>query len=301
MVERFEPKVLLVVYDPRIQSFDYRRLSQVLGWNQVESLIEALVEDINAASYGICNYRVAERLQIDAFPIKEDGFRYSADSYLDAWHGKGSFHSPDWADYNHILEEVGGIDKINRGRIDELWLFAFPYGGFYESRMVGPGSFWCNAPPLKGRSKLANPFVMMGFNYERGVGEMLESYCHRVESIMAHAYRDHRGSANIWERFTRIDKTHTGHAEVGTVHFAPNSRRDYDWGNLSPVPSRCDTWLKFPDLMGRPRIVDCRDWGNGDARKHHLWWLKHIPHASGSTSGLSNNWWTYIVEPNRAN
>jgi hypothetical protein len=39
---------------------------------------------------------------------------------------------------------------VARGEIDEIWLFGGPYFGFYESRMAGPGAFWCNAPPLPG-------------------------------------------------------------------------------------------------------------------------------------------------------
>jgi hypothetical protein len=33
-------------------------------------------------------------------------------------------------------------------------------------------------------------------------------------------------------------------------------------------------------------------------RGHHLWWLKHLPHAEGQTYGVSNNWWQYVVNPN---
>jgi hypothetical protein len=55
------------------------------------------------------------------------------------------------------------------------------------------------------------------------------------------------------------------------MHFAPNSARDYDWGNRRPVLSRADGWLDFPNLTGRARTMTCADWGNGDMRLHHLW------------------------------
>ena len=139
----------------------------------------------------------------------------------------------------------------------------------------------------------------MGFNYERGVGEMLEDLGHRAESILSHVFRHTRGDANLWERFTRYDKTHPGRAECGNVHFAPNSVRDYDWGNRRPVSSRCDTWLNFPDLNGPARTVDCRDWGNGDIRRHHHWWFQRFPHVAGAANGLSHNWWEYVIDPNR--
>jgi hypothetical protein len=164
--------------------------------------------------------------------------------------------------------------------------------------MAGPGAFWCNAPPLTNVGRCERRFVIMGFNYERGPGEMLENLGHRAESIMSHVYRTKRGGANLWERFTRYDVTHPGQAECGTVHFAPNSERDYDWGNGRTVPSTCDNWLNFPRLDGPPRRVNCQEWGSGDIRQHHLWWLGHLPHVTGKTGGIANNWWQYVIDPN---
>jgi hypothetical protein len=46
------------------------------------------------------------------------------------------------------------------------------------------------------------------------------------------------------------------------------------------------------------RIMTRADWGNGDMRGHHLWWLSHLPKAEGETDGVANNWWTYVVDPN---
>jgi len=138
----------------------------------------------------------------------------------------------------------------------------------------------------------------MGFNYERGEGEMLESFSHRAESIVQQVYRNRLGEANLWERFTRVEKTNPGKSEVGTVHYAPNSQRAYDWGNHTLVNSFCENWLKYPDLSGDPIQVNCDNWGGGDIRLHHLWWLRHIPHASGLNGGIANNWWKYVVDVN---
>ena len=165
--------------------------------------------------------------------------------------------------------------------------------------MAGPGAFWCNAPPLKGTEHASRRFVIMGFNYERGVGEMLEDLGHRAESMLNKVFADQRGEANLWERFCRYDKTHPGRAEVGNVHFAPNSLKDYDWGNPRFVPSRCDLWINFPDLSGEPEQVNCQAWGNGDIRKHHRWWFERFPHIVGQSNGISWNWWEYVIDPNR--
>jgi hypothetical protein len=100
---------------------------------------------------------------------------------------------------------------------------------------------------------------------------------------------------NPWKRFTLYDKVAPGRAEVGSVHYAPNSDRDYDWGNPRVVLSRCDDWLHYPDLSDEPHQVTCSDWGGGDIRLHHIWWLSHIPKVPGTTAGISNNWWNYFI------
>ena len=107
------------------------------------------------------------------------------------------------------------------------------------------------------------------------------------------------GVENLWERFTRYDQRNPGQAEVGNIHFAPNSVRDYDWGNRRAVASACDNWYDFPTLPGRTRMVDCSEWGNGDIRLHHIWWYRHLPHVDGETHGVLNNWWAYVIDPNR--
>jgi hypothetical protein len=216
-------------------------------------------------------------------------------------------------DYHALLREFAVVERVNAGEVDEVWLFGFPYAGYYESTMAGPGAVWCNSPPLElpagasGRGAGAGQggppcrrrFVVMGFNYEREVGCMLEDLGHRAESMLAEVYRGRAGEANLWERFTRYDLIAPGQASAGNMHFAPNSNRDYDWGNRRPVLSDCDDWLRFPDLRGARRLVDCRDWGNGDMRLHHLWWFARTPHAPGTTDGVSNNWWSYIGDPNQ--
>ena len=42
-----------------------------------------------------------------------------------------------------------------------------------------------------------------------------------------------------------------------------------------------------------------KNWGGGDMRAHHLWWYEHIPNTTGETDGISNNWWEYMVDPNK--
>jgi hypothetical protein len=291
-------KVLNIIYNPRVPSEQNRTLREVMGWNDPDQLIAGHMADLKQVSHGYANFVTAERVEVDRIPVKADGFVYSADELLKDLRANTGFHSPDDVDYHRILADFDVINKINSGAIDEVWLHAFPYGGFYESRMAGPGAFFCNAPPLDGTDQANRKFIVMGYNYQRGLGEMLEDMGHRAESIMRQVFRNKQGDANLFERFGRYDKLAPGRAEVGIVHFAPNSLRDYDWGNMTKVPSAWYTWNNFPNLAGAPVIVDAGVWGGGEIRAHHVWWCQLLPHITGGANGVAYNWWKYIIDPN---
>ncbi len=292
-------RVLSIVHNPRIPLAGGRPLSSALGWNDPTVLAERYAADVRDCSYGLVDYQVVDRIEVDGFPVKADGFAYTPDAYWSNWQRRGGWHKPDGVDYLRLVQEFDLIARIDGGAIDEVWLFGGPYFGYYESIMGGPGAISCNAPPLRGTEHARRRFVIMGFNYERGVGEMLEDLGHRSEDILRHVYRSTQGDANLWERFTRHEHTHPGRAECGNVHFAPNSVRDYDWGNSRPVVSRSRSWLKFPDLDATARRETCAEWGNGDIRLHHLWWFRHFPHVDGGADGVSWNWWEPVADPDR--
>ena len=288
-------KISLIIHAPRVAD---RRMPKAFGWNDPDRLAAEFIDDMQEASYGIAHFDLVKRVEVEEFPVKADGYQYEADQYEQLWHRRGEFHQPDLVDYGRLVDQFEIAQKVNAGTIDEVWLMAFPYAGYYESTMGGPGAFWCNSPPLELTAQTERRFVIMGFNYERGVGEMMEAYGHRAESIMAKVFEGITGSDNLWERFTRYDRDFPGAAEVGNMHFAPNSELDYDWGNRRYVSSACDDWYDFPDLTGTRREVNSDAWGRGDIRLHHAWWFRHLPHAEGTTNGVLNNWWEFVLDPN---
>jgi hypothetical protein len=271
------------------------------GFNDPQALARGYIDDLRWASGDYVQYEVVETLTVDAMPLKADGFQYSADEWLRCWQARGGWHEPDLVDYPALLRPLGAAERVARGEIDEVWLFSPPYSGFWESTMVGRGAYWCNSPPVEGLD-CARRFVVMGFNFERGVGEMLEDFGHRVESILSRVYGPGRAEGgarrHAWDAFTAYEAVAPGEAGCGNVHFAPNSVRDYDWGNPTPVWSACDDWLQYPRRSGQRRLVDCREWGGGDIRAHHRWWLAHLPRAAGWHDGHLANWWTYAVDVN---
>ena len=81
----------------------------------------------------------------------------------------------------------------------------------------------------------------------------------------------------------------------GAAHYAPNSLRDYDWGNQTAVPSACDDYFNYPTLPGTYLPTSCTAW-SCDGYAHKTWWLSHLPHSPGTSSGTQNNWWKYVAD-----
>jgi hypothetical protein len=309
-------RVLLVIYDPVVDSAG-TSLSRKMGWNRVDTLVNDFIADILALSAGLARYQIVQRVELAEFPALTDGYRYDPASYAAVINKTAAPHKPDMVNYQAILTGLNVLPRIAAREIDEVWVFNFPYGGFYESIMGGAGAFWCNANPLTGTAGCSRKFVVMGFNYERGVGEMLEAFSHRAESLVAQAfhcqdfvtwaYRPNRSPAtvsadlNLFEKFLCFDQIAPGKSGVGSIHYSPNSVRDYDWNNPRPVMSACYDWNNFPHFQGDLREVGPGEWGNGDLRAHHEWWLKHLPRVAGRTEGVANNWWQYIMDPNLVN
>jgi hypothetical protein len=296
------PKTLVIVYDPVVDPKRGKKLSQFMNWNRVEDLATGFMSDILQISGGVARYQIIQRIDVDGFPAKADGYQYDAQTYLNVIRGVTPPYMPQEANYHAILERFNILPLVARNEIDEVWIFNFPHAGFYESIMGGPGAFWCNAPPLKNTEAAKRRFVMMGFSYERGVGEMLENMGHRAESILEKTFEHLSGEENLWRRFIRHQETAPGRAAVGNIHFAPNSQKDYDWNNPNSVLSECDDWLyNFPNFRGVVRTVTSAEWGRGDIREHHKWWFRHIPKVPGRRNGILNNWWQYIMDPNYVN
>ena len=307
-------RVLLVIYDPVMNTSTGEKLSQLMQWQRPDDLANAFIQDIQETSGGMARYQIVQRVELNEFPVLADGFRYDAASYLKVQNRVTPPHSPTDVDFQPILTGLNILPRVTRQEIDEVWIFNFPYAGFPESAMGGAGAFWCNNNPLPSTSSCPRRFIVMGFSYERGVGEMLESFGHRSESMISRvfnsqdfvvwAYQSSRvpptmnPNPNLFQQFASFDQIAPGKSGVGTIHYAPNSDRDYDWNNPQLVPSNCYGWYTFPNFANDIRQVNASEWGNGDIRAHHKWWLKHLPKTAGRTNGVANNWWQYIMDAN---
>ena len=201
------PKVLAVTYDPIVKSEGGKRLHEACRWNDPRKLAERYISDIEEASGGLVKYRIAKWIDCDEYPLKLDGFRYTEESYFACRKGTQKWHQPDACDYRVMIKTCKMAELVDSGEVDEVWMFGDPYFGWFESCMAGPGTFWINGTPLLD-VKCKRAFAIMGFNYERGPGEMLEDLGHRAESTMERVFGGWKAgeASNDWERFTLYER-----------------------------------------------------------------------------------------------
>lgn len=207
-------------------------------WRHVNAMVEEFTEGMIQASQKILVYQTIRILDVPLYPVFTDGRQYNDVTWKQAMQNSqaalrdahGNFLL---ADYQRIIDDYEVITAIQGNFIDEVWMFGGPYFGFYESRMAGQKAFWCNAPGIEQNSRR---FVMMGFNYERGTREMMHSFAHRAESILA----VHFGSQQFLQQLYNHQPTPTPKNEFeqwllehGTVHRTPGGvdygQDEYAW------------------------------------------------------------------------
>jgi len=279
------------------------RLTDVFKWNDPRKLTEDFIADMKKATDGYIRYKVAKWKDVDTFQTKIDGFTYTAKGYLKCWlDGKKEFHKPDRADFPLSFKNHKVIQMIDSGEVDEIWFIGAPYFGYNESQMAGPGAFYINGK-VYGKVKSKHAFVIMGFNYERGVAEMLHSNCHRVESTMTRIYGGRWRADELttnWARFAANASQSNGVSAIGNCHRPANAEKGYDYANKRFVMSSAADWLNYPNLTGKKKKVNRETWGGPDYhRKYMNWWYNHFPRAKGwNKDGRLNNWWKYVYKFN---
>jgi hypothetical protein len=301
-------RVIAVNYDPVLQEIGGLRLSRHLKWNDPRPFTTNLMRYLREASGGFADYRLVGFIDVNAFPQKRDGFRYTEASYLEMWKDRKKAHQPDGASYKSVFDENNLVARIRNENIDEIWIWGAPYFGFDEYAMKIPVDHvfyptdnpWFYRPydiPDCGRT-----IWVMGFNYEVGEDNALHSFGHRCEGIIAltvgHGiWKDEAGETNAWSRFTRQASKYPHDAHVGNVHGGPNAKTGYDYGQTNAVLSAADDWFNYPNLTGEKKLVNRDNWGGPQWHLNYMrWWLNHLPKARGASDGFYNNWWRYVVD-----
>jgi hypothetical protein len=290
-------RVLVLNFDPVLEARDDLPLHAALGWRAPRQLAAKFMREVATASHGRVQYHIVEWQDLDAFPVKLDGFTYTDSTWLACWADRATCYQPDGSDYPRLLAEHGVPARIDRGEIDELWIFGAPYLGFWESAMAGPDAFEINGGVYDSVA-VSKRFAIMGFSYERGVAEMLHNLCHRTEATMTHLHGGWRADelVNSWARFAANAHQSNGVAAVGTCHYPPNGEKDYDYANPRTVSSTADDYLDYPELGGSAMPVSRETWGGPEYHLNYMrWWFTRLPHAPGrAPDGTLNDWWRYV-------
>lgn len=325
--ETIKVKVAVVYENPRLSQYNNKRLHECFRtpsvkqriWNDPVALSADYERTMEEVSGNVIDYEVVKEIDADRFftYLKNDPLKRHLTADEVAW----LLAEEDWKtlkeistsyDYNAMVKYYGFDKMRDNGEIHEVWVWTFPYGGMWESHMMGKDAFWINSNPN------ANPsctelLSIMGLNYERDLACAMESYGHRFESTMMQVFgwwnydnKTDKSELTMWERYTgyikNYDKFDSGKSNIGNIHFPPNGQSDYDWKNETKVLSYADEWFDYPNVKEKKaRLMDCSEW-NCDHLGYMKWWFSHIPHFKGvdPKDKKLNNWWYYVVDYNNA-
>lgn len=337
-----EPLVIKVacIYDSPVLR-DGKRLHQIYHWREPQSHAHQICDSLNKATHGAVKFEIVEEHWIEqcftyytrtSTSTQKDYVTYEDFmECFDAGNNDGPGRNTSCAfDYVGLMNHYNLGQKRDAGEIHEVWFCSHPATCCNESRMIGKGAFWCNSSGI-GTSQGApceDLAIVMWYNYERGIDCALESFGHRVESIMHRVYDQPVFQAHTWEHVKSLEtakswekyyahqglwkKFEPGYAQVGLVHFPPNGTYDYDFYNTTYINSYADEWFDYPYIScdhRNARSMNVREWSYNDSSKAHVGWmmyfLSHLPHFKGLNTVDKNdlhlnNWWHYVVNYNEA-
>ena len=299
-------KVYLLVIDPVMN--DGRLLHQYMGWQSPYDLTQGIINTFLSATSSHMAFTVVATTESHRWPLLLDGFRYDQSTFVAAYQSRTP-HQPEASDYGEFLSDPAFdiCGKLNRGEIDELWVYAAPWFLSNESKLMGPGAFWYNSSPWPLNYGCNRLLPIMYYNYERGVPEAAETFGHRTESTMEQVYggSSQNSVSTAWNRFILVKALSPSfsYSGCGNVHYPANGVRDYDWGNTGTALSNCDDFKNYPNLSSPLAVaqpVTCSVW-NCNNLSYFAYWYGHIPSFVGCAGDSRlNDWWVYIGDPNQA-
>ncbi len=315
-------KVALIIIDPQIPAAGGQRFSEkfwsFLGGPMV--LAQQTRDSMYSISGGTVDYQFTEIHHEPNLMTRFGGTTLTVDSMYRL------FLEPGQTTLHHVAEELGQSEfmyndllnkydicnKSNNHQVDEVWVWAMPFIGMWESNMTGTGAFWINGAVVTGNS-CTDLLPIMGFNYERYAGCALHNFSHRIETTLYKLFNTSvryvasdppyptGAPGNPLQTFMNYDQLEPGNAHVGNSHFPPNGVDNYDYDNLTFVPTHAPNWKRYPYLFDQTEPINCSAWGcEGDCGLNFMsWWMRHIPHfRCQDKNGILNNWWPYIIDYN---
>ena len=273
--------VFLLIFNPVFESNGGVKLTTLRNWQDPDILTTSLTPILKRSSHDFVTYTIVERQEIDGWPTLSDGFVYTDDTYLQCLNNTSTCHQPDIISYQQLFTDYNICAK----NVDEVWLWGGPYFGYWEYNPVT----YCDKTQF-----------VMGFSYERQVGEALHNFGHRMEFVNIQRINAgvawEQDEATEWNKFSKI----AGHC--GNIHWPPGTLGgpEYNYGNANPVESDCDGYLNYPAGPFPTQTLTCNAWGCSQAGFVE-WWLTHIPYNTETMvdpqtgRSIYNNWWKYYA------
>jgi uncharacterized repeat protein (TIGR02543 family) len=297
--------VYVIVYDPLLANG--QTLREFMHWNDPAVITQQTIDFFKQASNNKLNFSVVETTIVNTgWPELTDGFIYTEQTYLPVLANSSLRHLPEGVNYNKIVNtpEFDICGKLNRGEIDEVWIYNGPWFGFYESTLVGPGGYFFNSLPV-GSSHGCNKLLpIMGPSPQRALDEAIHNFTHRTESTMVKVYGSwqQNNTSHNWNKFALVQaqSANYSYSGCGSSHYPPNATSDYNYSNPSPVPSNCDDFYNYPNLSDPLQVsqsITCSAWGCTGIG-YYDYWFNHMPSYPGCGSdAIANDWWKFIGNP----
>jgi hypothetical protein len=233
----------------KVTVINFRPAAVPTEWNNAHDLVSKYISAMRQITNNFVIFQIMHILDVPKYPILLDGRQYNDTTWTQAMKDdktafRDSHGSYMLADYQRIMQEFNIPQAIKSNEIDEVWMFGGPYFGFYESRMVGRGAFWCNAPGIEMNSRR---FIMMGYNYQRDVKEMVHDFGHRAESILAQKYGSQgylQGCYSLQANPTPKNDFEQFLLTHGTCHRKPGGE-DYGQDEAAWLTSFKPEWFPF--------------------------------------------------------
>ncbi|MBP9706819.1 MAG: hypothetical protein KBD78_04195 [Oligoflexales bacterium] len=311
LAEPLNLRILKLIVDPQLS--DGRTARQASGQLDIQQEFNEQKEFFERASCNRLNINSVGEIRVNYFPVKQDGFQYSSQSWLDVMSGRRQPHPEDKLNYDKLIAEQQLCSHANRLNADEFWVYSAPWVGFYESAQIsGPNTaegFVVNGPVFRSNcNKLTSLGIAGG-----------HTFGHRAEATLSHVFGGWKASgiSHHWDGFGLNKAQAPNYASVGcgSIHYAPNSTcapginlaicqgrdDDYEYNLTNTQYSFCDSFLNYPNInFSDGRWISCVDWGC-NAKGHEAWWWNHLPMYRGvQANGLLNDWWRYVFDPSMA-
>lgn len=304
---KYQKNIHIIVFNPIIEN---QSLISYYKWQDPKAITNDLVQYFKDASDGRVIYQpdFVNYYEVHSiFPVKADGFNYTAQTYKQCWAQRSTCHQPDRVDYIKIIDDFNLCEKVNNREIDEVWMFGAPFFGFFESALIGNNGFPFNGNTYNSTITPCNRLVpLMGFSYERNSVTAWHNFGHRTEATMTSVFGGWAQNRNShdWDLYglVKMQSPNFDYSGCGSIHFTPNAQGPQDEYRYnikgSFTQSICNNFSIYPNVSNVTSLIDCTAWGCSEYG-YYKWWFRNLPkHAGTSTSGKLNDWWQYIMNPN---